>query len=152
MDYAAHFENANPLAIDLLDKMLQFDPANRITVEDVRLCLFVGCCRVVAGLSIARACVYVCVCVCVCRWFCACVLLRAYCFRYPPARASHNSFSPPPAPLRPSFALSSVSQALTHKYMETLHNAEDEPLCQDVFDFAFEEQVRYYEVGEAMYY
>ena len=35
--------------------------------------------------------------------------------------------------------------------METLHNAEDEPLCQDVFDFAFEEQVRYYEVGENMF-
>ena len=37
MDYAAYFDKANPLAIDLLDKMLQFDPANRITIEDVSI-------------------------------------------------------------------------------------------------------------------
>ena len=130
MDYAAHFENANPLAIDLLDKMLQFDPANRITVEDVRLCLL----SAVAGLlpgRLSRACV------CAVGFVraCCCMLASALPLRAP----FHNSSSSPPP--FPSSALSSVSQALTHKYMETLHNAEDEPLCQDVFDFAFEEQV-----------
>jgi serine/threonine protein kinase len=28
------FPQSNPLAVDLLEKMLQFDPRNRITVED----------------------------------------------------------------------------------------------------------------------
>ena len=30
-------------------------------------------------------------------------------------------------------------QALKHKYMESLHNPEDEPVCDKVFDFAFEQ-------------
>lgn len=32
--FRALFPDANPLAIDLLEKMLQFNPAKRITVEE----------------------------------------------------------------------------------------------------------------------
>merc|ERR1712130_120311 len=33
-DLRMFFPNANPLALDLLNKMLQFDPTRRITVEE----------------------------------------------------------------------------------------------------------------------
>ena len=34
MSFSTLFPNASPLAIDLLDKLLKFDPATRITVEE----------------------------------------------------------------------------------------------------------------------
>lgn len=34
MDYAAKYTNADPRALDLLDKLLCFDPTHRITAEE----------------------------------------------------------------------------------------------------------------------